>query len=219
MLTNPSTRTAPQSASSAGEERRLIEGVLVKERKATAQFVDLCSDWIYGFVRHRLMPRAELVEDVMQETLFAAWQALPNFRAEASLRSWVLGIARHKVEDYYRKRICETDLPEDQSRKYVCDSNPPLCGARCPEPNSAGWPLRESSVKPARPRTVSPALRLRPVRRGASNDAARTHRSSRCKDPRTEQSPYAPSPAHLQSNASLRRRLTHSGAQSWLRGS
>ncbi len=116
MLTNPSTRTAPQSASSAGEERRLIEGVLVKERKATAQFVDLCSDWIYGFVRHRLMPRAELVEDVMQETLFAAWQALPNFRAEASLRSWVLGIARHKVEDYYRKRICETDLPEDEDQ-------------------------------------------------------------------------------------------------------
>jgi RNA polymerase sigma-70 factor, ECF subfamily len=96
------------------DERRLVNAVLTKERKATAQFVDLCSDWIYGFVRRRLMPRTELVEDLMQDTLFAAWQALPKFREESNLRSWVLGIARHKVEDYYRKRICETEISEDE---------------------------------------------------------------------------------------------------------
>jgi RNA polymerase sigma-70 factor (ECF subfamily) len=91
----------------------LVRAVLAKERKATAQFADLCTDSVYGFVLRRVMPRAELVEDLMQDILIAAWQALPNFRQEASLRSWVLGIARHKVEDYYRKRICQTDLPED----------------------------------------------------------------------------------------------------------
>ena len=75
--------------------------------------MELCSDWIYGFVRRHLPYGSELVEDVMQDVLFAAWQALPNFREEASLRTWVLGIARHKVEDYYRKRIREADLPEE----------------------------------------------------------------------------------------------------------
>ena len=106
----------PESAAGTElrDEQSLLQAVLARERKATAQFVDLCTDWIYGFVRRRLMPRSELVEDVMQEILFAAWQALPNFREEASLRSWVLGIARHKVDDYYRRRICETDLPEDE---------------------------------------------------------------------------------------------------------
>jgi RNA polymerase sigma-70 factor (ECF subfamily) len=49
----------------------------------------------------------------MQEILLAAWQALPGFRAEAGLRSWVLGIARHKLEDYYRKRIREYELAEE----------------------------------------------------------------------------------------------------------
>jgi RNA polymerase sigma-70 factor, ECF subfamily len=115
MQPNPTSSTGPQSA--AGIEFRaeqgLVQAVLAKERKATAQFVDQCTDWIYGFVRRRLMPRSELVEDMMQEILFAAWQALPNFREESSLRSWVLGIARHKVDDYYRRRICETDLPDD----------------------------------------------------------------------------------------------------------
>ena len=91
----------------------LVSAVLAKDRKATAEFVSRCADWIYPFVRRRLLPRAELVEDLMQEILFAAWQALPNFRGDANLRSWVMGIARHKLEDYYRKKIRELEVPEE----------------------------------------------------------------------------------------------------------
>lgn len=101
------------AGSNAGEDLRLVAGVLAKDRKATAEFVGCCADWIYPFVRRRLVPRAELVEDVMQEILFAAWRALPNFRGEASLRSWVLGIARHKLEDYYRKKIREMESSQE----------------------------------------------------------------------------------------------------------
>jgi len=101
----------PDSATNS--ESRLVSDVLAKDRKATAEFVSRCSDWTYPFVRRRLVPRTELVEDLMQEILLAAWQALPGFRAEADLRSWVLGIARHKVEDYYRKRLREYELVEE----------------------------------------------------------------------------------------------------------
>jgi RNA polymerase sigma-70 factor, ECF subfamily len=73
-----------------------------------------CSDWIYSFVRYRLAPRTEMVEDLMQETLLAAWQSLPNFRGDSSLRSWVLGIARHKVEEYYRRSIRNAELPDEE---------------------------------------------------------------------------------------------------------
>jgi RNA polymerase sigma-70 factor, ECF subfamily len=96
-------------------EQRLVAQVLAKDRKASAEFVSRCTDWVYPLVRYRLSPRAELVEDLMQEILFAAWKDLPGFRGEASLRSWVLGIARHKLEDYYRKRIRETELREDDA--------------------------------------------------------------------------------------------------------
>jgi RNA polymerase sigma-70 factor (ECF subfamily) len=98
---------------SSADEGRLVAGVLAKERKATAEFVDLCADWLYPFLRRRLIPRADLVEDTMQEVLIAAWQALPAFRGEASLRSWVLGIARHKVDDYYRKRLRDSDMQDE----------------------------------------------------------------------------------------------------------
>ncbi|HET6176363.1 MAG TPA: RNA polymerase sigma factor [Candidatus Sulfotelmatobacter sp.] len=94
-------------------DRRLVSGVLSKDRKATAEFVGHLADWIYPFVRRRLMPRGELVEDLMQEIVLAAWQALPTFRATATLRSWVMGIARHKLEDYYRKKIGEVKMSEE----------------------------------------------------------------------------------------------------------
>jgi RNA polymerase sigma-70 factor (ECF subfamily) len=95
------------------QERQLVEQVLSKDRKATAEFVAFCTDSVYSFVRKRLLPRVELVEDVMQEILLAAWQSLPKFRRDASLRSWILAIARHKVDDYYRRRLRETDITEE----------------------------------------------------------------------------------------------------------
>lgn len=110
--------------SGAANERRLVQAVLAKERKSTGQFVELCTDWIYAFVRRRLMPRAELVEDLMQEILLAAWQGLPSFRQESSLRSWVLGIAHHKLDDYYRRRILETDLPEEDDESQQLTLTP-----------------------------------------------------------------------------------------------
>jgi RNA polymerase sigma-70 factor (ECF subfamily) len=99
-------------------DRRLVSGVLAKDRKATAEFVAHCADWIYPFVRRRLVPRDDLIEDLIQEIVFAAWQALPGFRGDADLRSWVMGIARHKLEDYYRKRIHEIEIAEE-------DEDPP----------------------------------------------------------------------------------------------
>ena len=98
----------------AADDRRLVAEVLRKDRKATADFTARCADYVYPFVHRRLMPRTEVVEDLMQEILLAAWQNLENFRGDATLRAWILGIARHKVEDYYRKRIRALELQEDE---------------------------------------------------------------------------------------------------------
>jgi len=58
----------------------LVAQVLAKDRKATAEFVARCADWLYSFVRHRLAPRTEMVEDLVQDILLAAWQGLPNIK-------------------------------------------------------------------------------------------------------------------------------------------
>lgn len=110
----PQFQDRPNLQSSESEERYLIAEVLAKDRKATAEFVALCADCVYPFVRRRLMPNTALAEDLVQEILLAAWQNLPGFRGDSDLRVWVLGIARHKVEDHYRNRLRQAEIEEEE---------------------------------------------------------------------------------------------------------
>ncbi len=61
-----------------------------------------------------------LAEDIAQETLVKAWLALPTFRAESSLRSWVLRITHNTAVSMLRQRravvLDPHDLPEAQTR-------------------------------------------------------------------------------------------------------
>jgi RNA polymerase sigma factor (sigma-70 family) len=118
------TGKTQQPDGEAGElsDVELVAQVLRKDRKATAEFVTRCADSVYGYVRRRLVPRADLVDDFVQEIFLAAWENLQKYRGESPLRAWLLGIARHKVEDHYRKHLREVQLSigdEDSSREDV----------------------------------------------------------------------------------------------------
>jgi RNA polymerase sigma-70 factor (ECF subfamily) len=108
-------RTAgPRSPALSAEEQALLEAVLAKDRKAAAEFVSRYADAVYGYVSRRLAPRADLVEDVVQDVFLAALQKLTTFAGQSSVVGWLLGIARHKVEDFYRAQLREPDpLPDD----------------------------------------------------------------------------------------------------------
>ena len=103
----------PQGDQLASEERILLDAVLRKDRKATAEFVSRYADPIYGYVSQRLAPRADLVEDLVQEVFLVALQKLDTFAGKSSVLGWLLGIARHKVEDLYRARLREPESFSD----------------------------------------------------------------------------------------------------------
>ncbi len=102
-----------ENSADAANDIRLVGEILRKDRKATAEFVERFADCVYSYVRRRVMPQAETVEDLVQEVFLAAWNSLGSFRGEASLRHWLLGIARHKIEDYYRKRLREPEVADE----------------------------------------------------------------------------------------------------------
>jgi RNA polymerase sigma-70 factor (ECF subfamily) len=106
----PVTAQAPVNAH---EQRELIASVLRRDRKAAARFVAEHIDAVYGFARSRLLPRADLVDDVVQEVFLGALHGLATFQGHSSLRTWLLGIARHKIEDVYRHRL-RASLPLDE---------------------------------------------------------------------------------------------------------
>lgn len=95
-------------------DRELAAEVLRRDRKATAEFVVRFADHVYSYVQRRLVPRMDLVDDLVQEIFLAAWENLDKFRGDSSLSNWLLGIARHKVEDHYRKSLREVQLLDEE---------------------------------------------------------------------------------------------------------
>src|SRR5688572_27138860 len=109
-------------AATPSDERELISAMRRSDRKATAQFVSRYADSIYGYVNYRLAPRADLVEDVVQDVFLAALASLANFQGTSSLRTWLLGIARHKVEDHYRRRLRAPEPLDEQAVELPVDA-------------------------------------------------------------------------------------------------
>lgn len=108
------------AAASAGdrdaqaEDRKLVVAILQKDRKATAEFIARYADPVYRYVRSRLVPRLDPVDDLVQEVFLAAWENLAAYRGDSPLGSWLQGIARHKVENYYRAYL-RAPLPLEET--------------------------------------------------------------------------------------------------------
>ncbi len=52
----------------------------------------------------------------MQEVFLAAWENLEQYRGTSPLQAWLMGIARHKVEEHYRARLRAPGTIEDLDR-------------------------------------------------------------------------------------------------------
>lgn len=99
-------------------EQALLAAVLAKDRKAAAEFVSLYADPVYAYVSRRLAPRADRVDDVVQDVFLVALQKLATFGGQSSVVGWLLGIARHKVEDVYRGQLREPDPLPDHDQPW-----------------------------------------------------------------------------------------------------
>lgn len=107
-------------------DRRLADAVLGNDRKAAAELVARYSDPLYAYVASRLSPRTDLVDDLVQDVFVAALDGLGRFAGQSSLKTWILGIARHKVEDYYRARLRQMDSLTDAEDDVADHTSAPL---------------------------------------------------------------------------------------------
>jgi len=76
-----------------------------------AMWVDEYGEFLYRFAVLRLRDR-QLAEDAVQETFLAALQARKTFQARSSERTWLIGILKHKIFDYFRKAEKEISIDE-----------------------------------------------------------------------------------------------------------
>ena len=92
------------------------EAKVVTERGASAaaatdpsRWVDEHGDVLYRYALERVR-KPDIAQDLVQETFLAAVRTIDRFRGGSTVRSWLCGILKHKICDYYRKRGRETSF-------------------------------------------------------------------------------------------------------------
>jgi RNA polymerase sigma-70 factor (ECF subfamily) len=63
-------------------------------------------DYLYRFAVARVR-RSDVAEDLVQETLLAAWRGRDGFDGTASERTWLTAILKRKVIDWLRRQVRE----------------------------------------------------------------------------------------------------------------
>lgn len=73
------------------------------ERAALAELYASHRTSLLTYLRS-LVPDPGLAEEVLQDTLYAAWVGAATYEPRASVRVWLLGIARRRAHDALRRR-------------------------------------------------------------------------------------------------------------------
>jgi len=68
-------------------------------------------DYLYRYAMSRLHDH-ETASDMLQETLLAGCRGYANFAGQSSIRTWLVGILKHKIIDLIRKEIRTRNLTE-----------------------------------------------------------------------------------------------------------
>jgi len=77
-------------------------------------------DYLFRVARRQLHSD-ELAEDAVQETLLAALAARARYTGDASPRTWLTGILKHKIVDLIRRQVREVELPRDENDEEAVD--------------------------------------------------------------------------------------------------
>ena len=72
-----------------------------KQENNPIAWLDQYGDALYRFARGRVKD-SFTAEDLIQETLLAAYRSRRGFSGKSTVKTWLIGILKHKIADYYR---------------------------------------------------------------------------------------------------------------------
>jgi RNA polymerase sigma-70 factor, ECF subfamily len=89
-----------------GECEALIQPVQNGCQRSYAQLLRQTAGMLKNFFT-RYLPNNDEVQDVIQETLLSVHRALPSYNSDRPYKPWVMAIARHRLNDYFRVRYAQ----------------------------------------------------------------------------------------------------------------
>ena len=88
----------------------LLRQAMAGDRGAFKALINAHGQKLIACVNVYLGAARSHADDVLQETMLAAWQSLPNYRSEqGSFEAWLLGVGIHKAKDKLRKLVVQRD--------------------------------------------------------------------------------------------------------------
>ncbi len=106
-------------------EQELIQQAVRGDRQAFGALVRAHQARVFHFIR-RLLGSTDEAADLTQETFIRAYQALPRWRPEARLQTWLLQIARNAALDLLRQRQRHVVLAADEQAEPIDPAPSPL---------------------------------------------------------------------------------------------
>lgn len=79
------------------------------------QWVEEYGNYLFRYAWARVHDR-HAAEDLVQQSLLAAWKSQERFAEKASAKTWLTSILRHKIMDYIRKK--NREYPVDCEGQY-----------------------------------------------------------------------------------------------------
>ena len=73
------------------------------QKKDPETWVDHYGDYLYRYALPRVQD-SSVAEELVQETFLAALQSRKNFQGRSSEKTWLTGILKHKIADFYRQK-------------------------------------------------------------------------------------------------------------------
>lgn len=84
-------------------ERELVRRILINDEQALRSFYSAYKDKLFGFVLLKIADQKD-AEEVFSDIFISALGSLRDFTFSCSLSTYLYGIAKHKIIDYYRKQ-------------------------------------------------------------------------------------------------------------------
>ncbi|MBI3380209.1 RNA polymerase sigma factor [Candidatus Gottesmanbacteria bacterium] len=85
------------------DDKQLVTQILKGNEKALRYFYDKYQPRLLTFITNKIANEKD-AEEILQDSLLAALEALRDFSFRSSLFTYICSIANHKVIDFYRRR-------------------------------------------------------------------------------------------------------------------
>jgi RNA polymerase sigma-70 factor (ECF subfamily) len=108
------------------DEHALVKAIQAGDTRAIESLYTLYFDRLYARVFHGVKRDKAATEDIVQNVFLSALKSARDFKGQSKLYTWLVGIANHKIMDYYRRTKREVRLDVNSKNDEIRGFQPPV---------------------------------------------------------------------------------------------